>query len=305
MLKASGDTRRRSLILGGALAFILGGATLASVFQRQARESSTRPDIDSSALIQRYRNTSNRLRELSARRAWKEVVTLADESCTDGEPCNGILRLARFEAWMRLGNVQKAMEGRALLGFDRDPAGVSCAFAIEGKQEEFLAHAESLLKKADLGRLSAMEANNLAWACALMPGSVPQPETILKLARKGAAGATGEDVPNFLNTLGVALYRTGHDAEAIQALDRAELLYGNPYNEVFLALAHHRLGRKEKAEVYARKFREHMDESFGRTEASRYEKVLFLQELNEAMPPPTSAPVSAKRGLRRSGATAQ
>lgn len=301
MLKASGDTRRRSHILGGALLFILGGATLAGVVQRQRPAS---PDVDNALSIERYRSASNRLRELSSRRAWKEVVTLADENCAEGEPCNGILRLARFEAWMRLGNVAKAMEDRAALGLDRDPAGVSCALAIEGKQEEFLAHAEALLKKADIERLSATEANNLAWACVLMPGAVSQPETVVALARKGAAGAPREDLPNFLNTLGVALYRTRRDAEAIQTLDRTERLYGNPYNEVFLALVHHRLGHKEKAEGYAKKFREHMDESFGRTEAARHEKVLFLQELNEAMPPPPTSLPKERKSVR-TGATAQ
>ena len=45
-------------------------------------------------------------------------------------------------------------------------------------------------------------------------------------------------------------------------------------------------GHKKQAENYASAYRKHMDESFGRTEAARHEKVLFLQELNQTMPPP-------------------
>ena len=48
------------------------------------------------------------------------------------------------------------------------------------------------------------------------------PEKVVALARKGVAEALGEELPNYLNTLGIALYRTGHDSEAVEALQRSD-----------------------------------------------------------------------------------
>ena len=186
---------------------------------------------------------------------------------------------------MRLGNPEKALADRAHLPFERNASGMACALAILGNREEYLAQTGALLKDIDPASLNATDSNNTAWACVLMPGATPDPEKVVALARTGAAGAQGDELPNYLNTLGIALYRTGRDAEAVQVLARAEAISENPYNRVFLAMAHHRLGHKEVSLGYAKAFRTHMDESFGRTEAARHEKVLFLRELNSTMPP--------------------
>ena len=67
MLKASRDTRRHFAILGATLAFVLGGATLGSVLQRQ-RGTPAVPDSSAeiSAVMRRYRRVSNQLRELAS-----------------------------------------------------------------------------------------------------------------------------------------------------------------------------------------------------------------------------------------------
>ena len=286
MLKASGDTHRRFSYLIGSLVLVLGGMAVGGYVQRTviAPPDPPGPTYDPAVALQRYRRVSNQLRELATRHAWKEIAALAEEDCAEGEPCDGTIRFARFEAWMRMGEVEKALQDRVRLGFERNVGGKAFLLAIEDKREDYLAQTKALLKDADPEKMEAVQANNLAWMCLMMPDAVSLPDKVLALARKGAEGARGEDLPNFLNTLGVALYRTGRDAEAIQTFDRSDRMYGNPYNHVFLAMAHHRLGHKEEATAYAESFREHMDESFGRTEASRQEKVLFLRELNATMP---------------------
>ena len=53
----------------------------------------------------------------------------------------------------------------------------------------------------------------------------------------------------YWNTLGTAYFRSGDDASAVTALDHATALGGGtPFDDVFLAMAHARLGNRELAE---------------------------------------------------------
>jgi tetratricopeptide (TPR) repeat protein len=92
-------------------------------------------------------------------------------------------------------------------------------------------------------------ANDLAWLRANRPD----------LARRDSDAAVAmarrivEECPDaeaYWNTLGVAYFRAGDDASAVAALDRAMTLGGGTaFDEVFLAMAHARLGDLEKARL--------------------------------------------------------
>ena len=92
-------------------------------------------------------------------------------------------------------------------------------------------------------------ANDLAW----LRANHPDP------GRRDPAGAVAmarrivdecPDSQTYWNTLGVAYYRAGDAASAVAALDRASALGGGTaFDDVFLALAHARLGDLEEARL--------------------------------------------------------
>ena len=93
--------------------------------------------------------------------------------------------------------------------------------------------------------------NFRAWIDATAPLNRRDPERAVAWARRAVALAPG--VHDFLNTLGVALYRTGQYAEAISVLDRS-LAAGNgelaAVDRFFLAMAHYQLGHQREARDY-------------------------------------------------------
>ena len=95
---------------------------------------------------------------------------------------------------------------------------------------------------------NAATLNNRAWTDATGPFIERDPERAVAWARRAVALAPG--VHFFLNTLGVALYRTGQYAEAISVLDRS-LAAGKgqlaAFDLFFLAMAHDQLGHHREA----------------------------------------------------------
>jgi WD40 repeat protein len=85
--------------------------------------------------------------------------------------------------------------------------------------------------------------NNLAWAFVTAPGSTRDAQRALSLARRAVEVAPNQVL--FLNTLGVAQYRTGQYAVAVATLEKS-LAAGNGKSDAFdlffLAMAHHWLG---------------------------------------------------------------
>jgi tetratricopeptide (TPR) repeat protein len=99
-------------------------------------------------------------------------------------------------------------------------------------------------------------ANAVAWLCALAPGADADFARPLKLAELAVRSAAANERPNVLNTLGAVLYRAGRFQEAIGRLEegiRTRKGEGMGQDWVFLAMAHHRLGEKEKARAYLAK----------------------------------------------------
>jgi WD40 repeat protein len=93
----------------------------------------------------------------------------------------------------------------------------------------------------------ARHCNDLAWGLVTGPESARDPERALSLARRAVELASA---PTYLNTLGVAQYRAGLNAEAIASLEKS--LAANrgevaAFDLFPLAMAHHRLGHRAAA----------------------------------------------------------
>jgi serine/threonine protein kinase/WD40 repeat protein len=123
-----------------------------------------------------------------------------------------------------------------------------------GRWPEALAGYERALTcQADI----PMANNNLAWLLATCPNErlrdIPRS---MALAKKALALATPQKVPAkergiYCNTLGTALYRAGDWQGALRELRQSVDLQGaNAWDQFFLAMAHAKLGDKQKAQEY-------------------------------------------------------
>jgi hypothetical protein len=101
----------------------------------------------------------------------------------------------------------------------------------------------------ELQRLWCDCANDLAWLWANHPNPAHRdPDAAVAMARRMVEQCPDTEV--YWNTLGTAYYRAGDDASAVAALDRATALGGGTaFDDVFLAMAHARLGDHEQAEL--------------------------------------------------------
>jgi eukaryotic-like serine/threonine-protein kinase len=105
------------------------------------------------------------------------------------------------------------------------------------------AHADIKLA-LDSPRAGAWLYNEVAWSLATGPIALRDPEQALVLAKKAIALAPKS--ANYLNTLGVAQYRTGHFAAAVNTLEKslaAHEGYGDGLDLFFLAMGRYKLGQ--------------------------------------------------------------
>jgi tetratricopeptide (TPR) repeat protein len=104
-------------------------------------------------------------------------------------------------------------------------------------------------------------ANSVATACVMGAEATADPEAPVRLAAIAVQGGDDtSDKPNFLNTLGAALYCAGRYDDAIRRLEEAIRTRGgegSPRDWAFLALAHHRLGHSAEARRWLDKLRQH------------------------------------------------
>ncbi|HZZ79005.1 MAG TPA: protein kinase [Gemmataceae bacterium] len=107
---------------------------------------------------------------------------------------------------------------------------------------------------ADLGpNPSAPDANAVAWLCVFGPDAVEEIASAVDLAEKSLAKSPPEARADVLNTLGCILYRAGRHEDAIQRLNegiKTREGNGTPIDFLFLAMAHHRLGKTDAARRY-------------------------------------------------------
>ena len=127
--------------------------------------------------------------------------------------------------------------------------------------------------------------NNLAWMLATGPSAIRDAIQAETLARRAVASAP--DQATYLNTLGVALYRTGKYSEAITALEKS-LGHNDPFNQpydlLFLAMCHAQAGEIEKARQCQNRASQLMTEhANGQSKVWHEELLEFTDETNATL----------------------
>jgi tetratricopeptide (TPR) repeat protein len=154
---------------------------------------------------------------------WHEAALAFGEAIASGAD--------HAEAWTRLALLQWA-EG------DRTGYQVAC---------------RKLLQAFDAAELKPRLANEIAWACAVGSEAVDDYTRVVRLAEVAATGGSPGQGPS---TLGAALFRAGRLEEAVRHLDRSVEVQGadgSPFDALFLAMAHQRLGRVQEARDWLRR----------------------------------------------------
>jgi serine/threonine protein kinase/Flp pilus assembly protein TadD len=111
--------------------------------------------------------------------------------------------------------------------------------------------AESKRKALELDREDAGVNNDLAWFLATNPEPGLRDTALAVRLAKEAVTAQPKS-GDYRNTLGVAHYRNGNDKAAIAELEKAMSLRagGDSFEWFFLAMAHWRLGERDKARMW-------------------------------------------------------
>ncbi len=91
------------------------------------------------------------------------------------------------------------------------------------------------------------DALDIAWTLVLAPAPSPIPRSPFACSRRRSASLPGH--PSRGRLLGAAHYRAGQYDAAVQRLNEAIALFrgGTPHDWLFLAMAQHRLGRRDEA----------------------------------------------------------
>jgi tetratricopeptide (TPR) repeat protein len=170
-------------------------------------------------------------------------------------PSDGNARKNLATALAPLGRLEEARAawGKAL---EQDPPrhddwfGYAELCLFLGREGEYRKARAALLRKfGDTGDPTVAE--RTARACLLLPAEGAELDRAAALAdRAVAAGPAHGYYGYFLAAKGLAEYRRGHYAEAIDALQQAERRFGvwRPVSEPVLAMARRRKGRTEEAE---------------------------------------------------------
>jgi tetratricopeptide (TPR) repeat protein len=138
-----------------------------------------------------------------------------------------------------------------------------CSEVLAGLQQDLtLAASERAfaLGVVRAAREDPVRCNDLAWEAVKLPGRGRQAYALaLRQVRAALRAEPGNG--NWLNTLGVAHYRLGEYAQALQVPQRSEKLNAkkegsDPWALAFLAMARHHLGLTEQARATLRRLRE-------------------------------------------------
>jgi tetratricopeptide (TPR) repeat protein len=161
-----------------------------------------------------------------------------------------VFRLNRALAYRKKGDLDKAIADYAE-AIRTDPSD-ACAYVQRALtwqlKRDFKQAGADYAKLVELLPENPLACNNYAWFLVACPDPrLRDPPTALQLAHKAVRLRPSN--ANFRNTLGVAQYRAGNSAAAIEALEKATELRSSPHGAdfFFLAMAHWRLAHKDQA----------------------------------------------------------
>ncbi|GEM_PF-3579824 len=291
MLHADPASRRRIQILASVILVLLGGFLLSGVLQRVLPKPRMETDAPTQEELAQFRRDAKEVRDLRDKLAglakeghWSAAVEAADTFLKRRE--NVLILRMRAEALLRTGDQVAA--ARDFAGLFRDlPMDQASLLALKGDVRGYRRHCAAWVRRIDPERLGPLEANNFAWMCALAPDGLEDYGVVSRLSARAVEQARPEERATYLNTLGAVQYRAGQYGEAITALTEADSLRKDPFNWVFLAMAHQRLGQAEEARTWLDRLQKYLDASYGMVGDidSRHELLMFWREAQTLIDP--------------------
>ena len=298
-MRVDEEAKRRFAALLTIVGIMLGGLALSGPLERlvvtPALETEA-PRFDQTRLTAmraeaaRLRSVQRQVALLGQKGKWLEAAQLAAANSKVEERNRFGLMALQAEALYRAGKTTEAVALYEQLLFGNDPVTVADRLALKGDRDAYRKHCADILSQPieegnSNSRVSpGTESNNAAWMCLVAPDALPDYSRPVALARTAVQRARPAERGLFLNTLGVALYRAGKDAEAISTLLQSEKAAPEPFNWPFLALAYQRTGDNKTAQRWFDRLQKLMQESYGANAAqnSRHELLLFHREAASA-----------------------
>jgi WD40 repeat protein len=143
---------------------------------------------------------------------------------------------------------------------------------------------EELRQAVQIAPDCAAAHNNLAWLLLAGPKALRDPKQALSLTRKAVELEPKQAI--YVDTLGVALYYTGHFADAIPVLQRSlreQAGQTEAFDLFFLAMCHHRLGDAAKAKDCLQRGKQWFAKRKGQLPAAWLEELSAFQAEADAL----------------------
>jgi WD40 repeat protein/Flp pilus assembly protein TadD len=225
----------------------------------QAFELGPRQDV-----LDRFRSY---MTECDTREQWDKELWYG-ERLVQAEPGEWVLWTMRGKAHVRLGQFRQAAAAYARatqlnafqIGAWEADATLCLYLGDPDAYRKVCAKALRTLKNPN-----GAAQNMVAWMCVLGPlgrGSVADPKQVVPLAEK--ALASNRQSPNYLHTLGAALYRAGRFDESLRRLNESMKAYGadgRVFDWLFLAMIYSQRGEPGQARRWLDKAVQWLDES--------------------------------------------
>jgi WD40 repeat protein/tetratricopeptide (TPR) repeat protein/tRNA A-37 threonylcarbamoyl transferase component Bud32 len=190
---------------------------------------------------------------------WSEALGHLDKLIGQ-QPDNWLYHARRGQVQGEMGHWKEASADFAeVVRRAPEEAEAWCLYAVlrlrEGDRAGYRRACDALLKREE----SAKDAKDriaylTAWTCVLSPDSGVKGDQLVELAKKAVEHVPGD--PDYLCTLGAALFRAGDLPSAAHRLDEARTIHGRrtcAREWLWLAMAHKRMGSAKEAREWLQK----------------------------------------------------